>query len=134
MLIPCGPSAVPTGGAGVALPAGSCRVRTIRIFLATGFQVPFLEFLDLEEIQFDGRLAAEDADEHLDLVALRVDLVDRADELGERPVGDADALALRECDAVLRRLDAHVPQDLLDLVLVERDRLAADAGDVGAAD
>jgi hypothetical protein len=27
-----------------------------------------------------------------------------------------------------------VPQDLLDLVLVERDRLAADARDVGAAD
>jgi hypothetical protein len=27
-----------------------------------------------------------------------------------------------------------VAQDLLDLVLVERDRLAANAGDVGAAD
>ena len=26
---------LPTGGAGVALPAGSCSVRTIRIFLAT---------------------------------------------------------------------------------------------------
>ena len=35
MLMPCGPSAVPTGGAGVALPAGSWRVSTIRIFLAT---------------------------------------------------------------------------------------------------
>ena len=35
MLMPCGPSAVPTGGAGVALPAGSCSVSTIRIFLAT---------------------------------------------------------------------------------------------------
>src|SRR4051812_7065356 len=134
MLMPCGPRAVPTGGAGVALPAGSCRVRTMRIFLATGVQVPFLELLDLEEIQFDGRLAAEDAHQHLDLVAFGVDLVDRADELGERPVGDPDALALGECDAVLRRLDAHVPQDLLDFVLVERDRLAADARDVGAAD
>ena len=36
MLMPCGPSAVPTGGAGVALPAGSWSVRTMRTFLATG--------------------------------------------------------------------------------------------------
>src|SRR6476660_4729095 len=134
MLMPCGPSAVPTGGAGVALPAGSCRVRTMRIFLDTGVQVPFLEFLDLEEIQLDGRLAAEDAHQHLDLVALRVDLVDRADELGERSVGDPDALALGECHAVLRRLDAHVPEDLLDFGLVERDGLAANSGYVGAPD
>ena len=36
MLMPWGPRAVPTGGAGVALPAGSWRVRTMRIFLARG--------------------------------------------------------------------------------------------------
>src|SRR5919112_2943324 len=132
MLMPCGPSAVPTGGAGVALPAGSWSVRTMRIFFA---MCDFLlELLDLEEIQFHRRLATEDADEDLDLVALGVDLVNRADELGERPVRDADALALRERDPVLRRLDAHVPQDLLDLGLVERDRLAADARDIRAAD
>ena len=41
MLMPWGPSAVPTGGAGVALPAGSWRVRTMRIFLATVAGVPF---------------------------------------------------------------------------------------------
>ena len=114
----------------------------MRIFLATGFG--FLssgrepggrsEFLDLQEVELDRRLAAEDAHQDLDLVAFRVDLFDRADELGERPVGDPDALALGEGDTVLGRLDAHVPQDLLDFVLVERDGLAADAGDVGAAD
>src|SRR3954451_2039791 len=135
MLMPCGPSAVPTGGAGVAAPAGSWRVRTMRIFLATGESSgPFLELLDLEEVELDWGLAAEDAHQDLDLVALRVDLLDRADELGERTVGDSNALALGECDAVLRRLHAHVPQDLLDLGLGERDRLAADAGDVGTAD
>jgi hypothetical protein len=33
---------VPTGGAGVAYPAGSCNVTTVRIFLATVvFLVPF---------------------------------------------------------------------------------------------
>src|SRR3954462_2562852 len=95
MLMPCGPSAVPTGGAGVALPAGSCRVRTIRIFLATVCARSLsLELFDLQEVELDRGLPAEDADEALQLVALRVDLVDRADELGERPVGDADALAL----------------------------------------
>src|SRR4051812_23251396 len=128
MLMPCGPSAVPTGGAGVAAPAWSWSVSTMRIFLATGSLVPFraLQFLDLEEVQLDGRLAAEDADEHLDLVALRVDLVDGPDELRKRPIGDADTLTLGERDPELRRLDAHVPEDLLDLVLVERDRLAPD--------
>src|SRR6185436_11312762 len=134
MLMPCGPRAVPTGGAGVAEPAGSWRVRTVRTFLATGREGPFSEFLDLQEVEFDGGFPAEDADEDLHLVALGVDLVDRADELGERPVGDPDALALRERDAELRRLDAHVPQDLLDLGLVERDRLAADARDVRPTD
>src|ERR671922_1054689 len=104
MLMPCGPRAVPTGGAGVALPAGSWSVRTARIFLATGRSVPFSEFLDLEEVELDGRLAAEDAHEHLDLVALGIDFVHRADELGERPVGHAHALALGEGDPVLRRL------------------------------
>src|SRR4051812_48330650 len=137
MLMPCGPSAVPTGGAGVALPAGSCRVRTIRIFLATGCSLLLarvLELLDLEEVELDRGLTTEDADEHLQLVAFGVDLVDRADELGERPIGHAHALALLEGHPVLRRLHAHVPEDLLDLGLVERDGLRAHARDVAAAD
>src|SRR6185369_7854750 len=50
------------------------------------------------------------------------------------PVGDPDALALGEGDAVLRRLDAHVPQDLLDLGLGQRDGLAAHTRDVRSAD
>src|SRR4029453_12056949 len=37
-------------------------------------------------------------------------------------------------DTVLGRLDAHVPQDLLDLGLGERDRLTPDTRDVGPAD
>src|SRR5215207_9401603 len=134
MLMPCGPSAVPTGGAGVALPAGSCSVSTIRIFLAMVVFRFLLELLYLEEIEFHRCFPAEDADEDLDLVALGVDLVDRSDELGERTVRHANALALDEGDAVLRRLHAHVPQDLLDLGLVERDGLAPNARDVGAAD
>src|SRR6266403_3367996 len=34
MLTPCGPSAVPTGGAGVALPAGLCSLTCAVTFLA----------------------------------------------------------------------------------------------------
>src|SRR3954451_9723767 len=126
MLLPGGPSAVPTGGAGVAAPAGSWSVRTVRIFFSTWFllftQSACLQLFDLEEIQFDWCLSSEDRDEHLDLVALRVDLVDRADELGERAVRDADALTRLEGDAVLGRLPTHPAQDLLFLVLVERHR------------
>src|SRR5581483_2039356 len=34
ILMPCGPSAVPTGGAGLAAPAGSCNLIVVFIFLA----------------------------------------------------------------------------------------------------
>ena len=93
-----------------------------------------VKLLDLEEVELDRRLPAEDAHEDLQLVALRVDLVHGPDELRERAVRDTHALALRERDPELGRLDAHVPEDLLDLGLVERDRLAAHPGDVAAAD
>src|SRR5919108_3487259 len=86
-----------------------------------------LELLDLQEVELDGRLAAEDGHEHLDLVALRVDLVDGTDELRERAVLDAHALALRVLDLELRRLDPHLLEDLLDLGLVERRRAVAHA-------
>src|SRR5579875_271968 len=43
MLTPCGPSAVPTGGAGVAAPAGSCTLTTAAsFFLLGGMVVGFL--------------------------------------------------------------------------------------------
>src|SRR5205807_278683 len=72
MFTPCGPSAVPTGGAGVALPAG------IWIFtMATTCFFPMLspyssraparlELRDLAELELDRRLAAEDVDQHLE--------------------------------------------------------------------
>src|SRR2546423_15049737 len=80
---------------------------------------PSLKLLDLQEVQLNRRLTAKDADQHLDLVLLGVDLVDRPDELGERAVVDADALALGELDLELGSLDAHLLEDLLDFALVE---------------
>src|SRR5918992_6170030 len=143
MLIPCWPSAGPTGGAAVAAPAGACTFRTVRIFFAirspprskrSGSRsslslrrrarrapsVLVLELVDLQEVELHRRLAAEDADQHLDLVLLRVDLVHGTDELGERAVLDAHALALLELDLELGRLDPHLLEDLLDLGLDQR--------------
>src|SRR6188472_3456235 len=153
MLMPCWPRAGPTGGAAVAAPAGAWTFSIARIFFAIrsprgpiGADTPlplcvgrrpgsirsgppsvFLELLDLEEVELHGRLAAEDADEHLDLVPLGVHLVDGADEFGERAVLDAHAVALRVLDLELRRLDPHLLEDLLDLGLVEWRRPVAHA-------
>src|SRR3984885_11373219 len=89
MLTPCGPSAVPTGGAGVAWPAGSCTLtRAATLFLLGGiFSVPSLvltafagadvssDFGDLLEGELDRRLPAEDRHQHLELLGVGVDLV-----------------------------------------------------------
>src|SRR5579875_1059065 len=85
MLTPCGPSAVPTGGAGVAAPAGSCTLTTAAsFFLLGGMVVGFLsvfrgeprlpgepppyppgsDLRDLVERELDRRLPAEDRHEH----------------------------------------------------------------------
>src|SRR5215204_1094451 len=42
MLTPCGPSAVPTGGAGVAEPACSCTLTSAAIFFLGGIAFYFL--------------------------------------------------------------------------------------------
>src|SRR5215831_7718193 len=104
MLMPCGPSAVPTGGAGVAAPAWiwiftiAATLRfamSIRSFaaaqdtcaavahslassLASGsLTAPCaLQLGDVAELELDRRLPAEDVDEHLELRAIDVDLAD----------------------------------------------------------
>src|SRR5229473_5482443 len=124
MLMPCGPSAVPTGGAAVAFPAWICTLTTALIFFAISL---FHQLFDLEEVELDRRLTAEDRHEDLDLVALGVDLVDDAVEVGERTVGDPDGLALRERDLVLRRVELDLPQDRLDLAVRQGRRRSAHA-------
>src|SRR3954470_12616892 len=42
MLTPCGPRAVPTGGAGVAAPAWSCTLTSAAIFFLGGMLLLFL--------------------------------------------------------------------------------------------
>src|SRR5438270_9730996 len=102
MLIPWGPKAVPTGGAGVARPACSSSFNTVRIFflLIEPWKFPrpsicvwLVDFLDLKQVKLHRRLPAEHVDQHLELALLRVDLVDLAVEVGERSVDNAHRLA-----------------------------------------
>src|SRR3712207_130354 len=123
MLTPCWPSAGPTGGAGVAAPALIWSLMTavnrflggMTSFFVTGWNGPVarprrevravagdrvlrLELLDLVERELDRRLPAEDGDQHLQLLLLGVDLVDRGREGRERAVHDGDRLADLEVD------------------------------------
>src|SRR5205807_5458736 len=127
MLMPCGPSAVPTGGAGVALPACSSSLSTARTFFLpiTYIYIPecgLVDFLDLEQVELDRRLAAEHVDQHLQLALLRVDLVDLAVEVGKRPVHHAHGLADLELDPDLRRFLLHLLLDRPHLFLLQGHR------------
>ena len=92
------------------------------------------------KVQLDRGRAAEDADHHADLAAIRIDLVDRPDEVAERPVGHLHALA--DLERHLRRAPAPVsgaacPRIRLISVSLERHRVllvpdeVRDARDVG---
>src|SRR5207247_9290761 len=94
MLVRCGPSALPTGGAGVALPACSSSLSTARTFF---LPIPIYmsvcgrsaHLLDLQQVELDRRLPAEHVDQHLQLALLRIDLVDLAVVISHRLVHDA---------------------------------------------
>src|ERR1039458_2407343 len=116
MLTPCGPSAVPTGGAGVAAPAFSCTFTTAAIFFFLGAILygsfscwsgsvrpgsrswgppsrGTLDLGDLVEGELDRGLPAEDGHEHLELLGVGVDLVHRRGERGERAIHHRNGLA-----------------------------------------
>src|SRR5918998_3503564 len=127
MLTPCWPSAGPTGGAGVAAPALIWSLMTavnrflggMTSFFVTGWNglgagprsersegrgAPrSSDLLDLVERELDRRLPTEDGDQHLQLLLLGVDLVDRGREGRERTVHDGDRLADLEVDDGGRR-------------------------------
>src|SRR5204863_5120614 len=124
MLTPCWPSAVPTGGAGVACPARIWSFTIASTFLR-GRRAPVAvmcgvscganglpasrswmwfgsDLLDLVEPELDRGLPVEDVDEDLQLALVEVDLADRAVEVGERTRDDADDVLLLELQAELR--------------------------------
>src|SRR5215469_13271288 len=104
MLTPCGPSAVPTGGAGVAAPAFSCTLTIAATFFFRGgiggsylsFRFSWLcwavvgavarsDLADLVKGQLDRSFPAEDRDEHLQLLGVGVDLIHRGRQRREWP-------------------------------------------------
>src|ERR1700751_4980685 len=88
MLTPCGPRAVPTGGAGVAPPAGNCTLTSAEtFFFLGGIAVVFLSDLrDLVERKLHRGLPAEDRHEPLELLGNGVDLVHRRGKRRERTI------------------------------------------------
>src|ERR1044072_369365 len=95
MFTPCWPSAGPTGGAGLACPAGICNLISPVFFFAITI---LSSFFDLPILQLDRRVAAENVHRDLQLAARRIDLFDDPVEVHERPVRDLHILAHRELD------------------------------------
>src|SRR5580693_809651 len=102
MLTPCWPSAGPTGGAGLAWPAGICNL----ICPVTFFAIKILSFLYLPILQFHRRIATENIHGHFQFAARRVNFFDHAAEIEERAVINLDRLAHFKIDLQIGR--AHV--------------------------
>src|SRR5580704_12715933 len=81
MFTPCGPSAVPTGGAGVALAAGNCNFTVAVTFLAIIFPRarcnPLGDFLHLSEIQFHRSRAPKNRYRNLKRAAVGIHIFHR---------------------------------------------------------
>src|SRR3990172_5301861 len=122
ILTPCCPRAGPTGGEGLAFPAGTWSFTTAVTFLA---MAP-LDLLHLEELEVHRRGAAEDADHALEAPLVGFDLVHEAGEVGEGAVNDPEALPLHEVDPVLGLL-----HPLLDLLHDLGDFAVRDGGGPG---
>src|SRR5919109_772421 len=114
MLTPCWPRAGPTGGAGLACPAGICNLIWPTTFFAmvcyllnrraggascrwtawaAGWRFFTSGFLDFPIFQFHRRVAAKHVDRHLQLAFIRVDFLNHAAEVEERAIVDLDRLA-----------------------------------------
>src|SRR5512133_4245384 len=91
MLTPCWPRAGPTGGEGLALPAGTCSFTWAVTFLATRLDMPPPRWrpsrasdpLHLEELEVHRGRPAEDAHHDLEPPLVRLDLLHHPREVGE---------------------------------------------------
>src|SRR5579863_10262828 len=133
--IPCGPRAVPTGGAGVAPPASSWILTTATIFLAMVLSLGVLELRDLGEVELHRGLSSEYVHEDLDLQLVLVDLGHVAREGGEGTGLDLDRVVDFELvgrHAALGRCQLHAldvgSDDVVDFAAREGRR----AGLLGA--
>src|SRR5208283_292257 len=92
ILIPCGPSAGPTGGAGFAFPAGITSLTcAITSFLAIYI---LLCFFHLREGQFNRCLPPEYAYQNTHPSMVHINFIHIADKIAERAVDDSYVFAL----------------------------------------
>src|SRR3972149_9302554 len=98
MLTPCWPRAGPTGGAGVAWPAGICNLTNpVTCFLgaaiSSSLYLPVnLAGHDLQEVQLNRGGASKDRHHDLDFLALQIHFRHKAREIGKRPIGHLDRI------------------------------------------
>src|SRR5947208_14829443 len=132
MLTPCWPSAGPTGGEGFALPAGIWSLTIAWTFFTSHPS----ESLHLVVLELHRGRSAEDRHGDLHPAALGIHVLDDALKVDEGPIDDAHLVAPLEYRLRLGLLRAglHLPHDVVDLLLRERDGLRARAdkpGDLG---
>src|SRR5213592_147940 len=129
MLTPCWPSAGPTGGEGFALPAGIWSLTIAWTFFTSHPS----ESLHLVVLELDRGRPAEDRHGDLHPAALGIHVFDNALEVDERPVDDPHLVAALEHRLRLGLLGPgfHLPHDVVDLLLRERDGLRARADEPG---
>src|SRR5262245_7040573 len=118
MFTPRCPSAGPTGGLGLAAPAGIWSL----ISAMTFFAIRASGLLDLHEVELDRRGAPEDADEHAQLPLVWLHFLYHPVEVLERSVDHLHLLTLLEEDLRLRldRALFHLVRDLPHLGLGDR--------------
>src|SRR5688572_26077979 len=86
MLTPCWPKAGPTGGAGLACPAGICSLICPTIF----FAISLLCLLYLPVFQFHWGVPAKNIHCHFKLPAVRFDFFNHTAKIEKRPIIDLD--------------------------------------------
>src|SRR5437660_3334034 len=92
-----------------------------------------MDLFDLQQVQLDRSLTAEHVDQHLELALFRVDLIDLAVEVRERPIDDAHRLSDLELDTDLGRFLLHLLLDRPHLFFLKRHRAVGRADESGHA-
>src|SRR5207249_6957796 len=137
MFTPCCPRAGPTGGAGLAFPAGICNLTRVLTSFAKTCPFP-LQPLDLRKPQLHRSAPAKNADEDFHPPAFLIDLVHHPVEPEERSVDNAHVvpfvkflfLAGHPCPAVdllAERSEEHTSElqsrfDLVCRLLLEKKK------------
>src|SRR6266542_6889352 len=118
ILTPCWPRAGPTGGEGLAFPAGICSLTMAWTFFTGRAPLPRVsQSLHLVVLELHRRRSPEHGDDHLHAPAFGVHVVHRPLEVHEGSIDDAHLVAALEDGLGLRLLRSrlHLPHDVFHL-------------------